>query len=137
MVVAGLLGGSIALALAIGYARWLDDIVIADAVLWVLLTELGLGVLGYGFLTPPTRPLLSTSLVDLGDIAGLSPNLGLRRRLCGPVGVLATALIGCFYFLLGVLTLMPRGPHTLLAPLQPPAILGNGPVADYRAVGVN
>jgi hypothetical protein len=33
MVVAGLVAGSIALILAIGYARWLDDVVVADVVL--------------------------------------------------------------------------------------------------------
>lgn len=33
MVITGLVAGSIALILAIGYARWLDDTVIADLVL--------------------------------------------------------------------------------------------------------
>ena len=33
MVITGLVAGSIALMLAIGYARWLDDPVIADVVL--------------------------------------------------------------------------------------------------------
>jgi NADH:ubiquinone oxidoreductase subunit 5 (subunit L)/multisubunit Na+/H+ antiporter MnhA subunit len=102
MVVAGLLGGSIALTLAVGYARWLDDIVIADVVLWVLLSELTLGVLGYGFLDTTD----STFVISLGQLStpGSLPTLHLLLAFddlsAALWGVLATALIGCFYFLL-------------------------------------
>jgi NADH:ubiquinone oxidoreductase subunit 5 (subunit L)/multisubunit Na+/H+ antiporter MnhA subunit len=102
MVVAGLLGGSLALILAVGYARWLDDVVIAEVVLWVLLTELGLGVLGYGFLDATD----SSFVLSLGSLAtpGALPDLHLLLVFddlsAALWGVLATALIGCFYFLL-------------------------------------
>jgi formate hydrogenlyase subunit 3/multisubunit Na+/H+ antiporter MnhD subunit len=102
MVIAGLLGGSIALALAAAYARWLDDLVIADVVLWVLLNELILGVLGYGFLDVTD----STFVIDLGPLATPAPLPTFHLLLAfddvsaALWGVLATALIGCFYFLL-------------------------------------
>ena len=102
MVVAGLLGGSIALVLAVGYARWLDDIVIAEMVLWVLLSELVLGVLGYSFLDTTD----SIFVINLGRLLtpGSLPTLHLLfvfDDLSAALwGVLATALIGCFYFLL-------------------------------------
>jgi hypothetical protein len=102
MVVAGLLGGSLALILAVGYARWLDDVVIAEVVLWVLLTELGLGVLGYGFLDATD----SSFVLSLGSLAtpGALPDFHLLLVFddlsAALWGVLATALIGCFYFLL-------------------------------------
>jgi NADH:ubiquinone oxidoreductase subunit 5 (subunit L)/multisubunit Na+/H+ antiporter MnhA subunit len=102
MVITGLVAGSIALVLAVGYARWLDDTVIADFVLWILLTELGLGVLGYGFLDTTDTSLL----INLGSISTPSPlpNFSLLLTFddlsAALWGVLATALIGCFYFLL-------------------------------------
>lgn len=102
MVVAGLFGGSLALILAVSYARWLDDIVIAEVVLWVLLTELVLGVLGYGFLDATDSALV----INLGSLAtpGSLPNFHLLFAFddlsAALWGVLATALIGCFYFLL-------------------------------------
>jgi NADH:ubiquinone oxidoreductase subunit 5 (subunit L)/multisubunit Na+/H+ antiporter MnhA subunit len=102
MVVAGLVAGSIALILAIGYARWLDDVVVADVVLWVLLSELGLGVLGYGFLDATD----TTLVINLGTLAtpGTLPTFHLLLAFddlsAALWGVLATALVGCFYFLL-------------------------------------
>lgn len=102
MVITGLVAGSIALALAVGYARWLDDTVIADLVLWILLVELGLGVLGYGFLDTTDTALI----INVGTLSTPSPLPSFSLLLtfddlsAALWGVLATALIGCFYFLL-------------------------------------
>jgi formate hydrogenlyase subunit 3/multisubunit Na+/H+ antiporter MnhD subunit len=88
--------------LAIAYARWLDDVAVADVVLWVLLSELGLGVLGYGFLDTTD----ATLVLNLGSIHTPSslPTFNLLLTFddlaAALWGVLATALIGCFYFLL-------------------------------------
>lgn len=101
MIITGLVAGSIALVLAVGYARWLDDVVIADLVLWTLLLELGLGVLGYGFLDTTDTALV----INIGSMATPNPlpNFGLLLTFddlsAALWGVLATALIGCFYFL--------------------------------------
>jgi formate hydrogenlyase subunit 3/multisubunit Na+/H+ antiporter MnhD subunit len=102
MVVAGLLGGSLALALAIGYARWLDDASVADVVLWVLLSELCLGVLGYGFLdaTDATLVISVGSISTPGTLPAFQLLLAFDDLSAALWGVLATALIGCFYFLL-------------------------------------
>lgn len=102
MVVTGLVAGSVALALAVGYARWLDDIVVADLVLWILLLELGLGVLGYGFLETTD----TTLFINVGALATPNPLPAFTLLLsfddlsASLWGVLGTALIGCFYFLL-------------------------------------
>jgi formate hydrogenlyase subunit 3/multisubunit Na+/H+ antiporter MnhD subunit len=102
MVITGLAAGSIALALAVGYARWLDDTVIADLVLWILLAELGLGILGYGFLETTDTALV----INVGTLSTPSPQPSFSLLLtfddlsAALWGVLATALIGCFYFLL-------------------------------------
>lgn len=102
MVVSGLVGGSIALILATAYARWLDDIAVADTVLWVLILELGLAVLGYGFLDTTDTMLV----INLGSLSAPSPLPRMELlftfdELSASLwGVLATALIGCFYFLL-------------------------------------
>lgn len=69
MVITGLVAGSIALILAVGYARWLDDTVIADLVLWILLLELGLGVLGYGFLETTDTSLI----ISIGALSTPNP----------------------------------------------------------------
>lgn len=55
--------------MAVGYARWLDDTVIADLVLWILLAELGLGVLGYGFLETTD----TTLIINVGTLSTPSP----------------------------------------------------------------
>ena len=102
MVTGALLGGSLCLALAVGYARWLDDAAVADAVLWVLLTELVLGVLGYGFLEATDTALV----INLGSLTlpGTLPDFHLIFAFddvsAALWAVLATALVGCFYFLL-------------------------------------
>ena len=102
MVVTGLLGGALCLGLAAGYARWLDDAAVADAVLWVLLMELILGVLGYGFLEATDTALV----INLGSISlpGTYPDFNLIFAFddvsAALWAVLATALVGCFYFLL-------------------------------------
>jgi hypothetical protein len=69
MVITGLVAGSVALALAVGYARWLDDTVIADLVLWILLVELGLGILGYGFLDTTDTALI----INVGALSTPNP----------------------------------------------------------------
>ncbi len=102
MVVTGLVAGSIALSLAVGYARWLDDAAVADLVLWMLLMELGLGILGYGFLDTTDTALV----INVGAISTPNPLPCLSLLLtfddlsAALWGVLATALIGCFYFLI-------------------------------------
>ena len=95
-------GGAICLVLVLGYARWLDDATVADAVIWVLGTELGLGILGYGFLEATDTALV----VDLGTLSTplTLPDFDLLftfdEAAAALWAVLATALIGCFYFLL-------------------------------------
>jgi NADH:ubiquinone oxidoreductase subunit 5 (subunit L)/multisubunit Na+/H+ antiporter MnhA subunit len=102
MVITGLVSGSIALLLAVAYSRWLDDVSVADLVLWVLILELGLAILGYGFLDTTD----TTLVINFGSLSTPSPLpkmdlLFTFDELSAALwGVLATALIGCFYFLL-------------------------------------
>jgi len=102
MVITGLVAGSIALILGVGYARWLDDTVIADLVLWILLVELALGILGYGFLDTTDTNLI----INVGLLSTPSPLPQFHLLLtfddlsAALWGVLATAQLGRFYFLL-------------------------------------
>ena len=118
MVVTGLLGGALCLGLAAGYARWLDDAAVADAVLWVLLMELILGVLGYGFLEATDTALV----INLGSISlpGTYPDFNLIFAFddvsAALWAVLATALVGCFYFLLEYFDFDAQGGYGLLRP---------------------
>jgi hypothetical protein len=69
MVITGLVSGSIALLLAVAYSRWLDDVSVADLVLWVLILELGLAILGYGFLDTTD----TTLVINFGSLSTPSP----------------------------------------------------------------
>jgi formate hydrogenlyase subunit 3/multisubunit Na+/H+ antiporter MnhD subunit len=75
---------------------------VADLVLWVLILELGLAILGYGFLDTTD----TTLVINFGSLSTPSPLpkmdlLFTFDELSAALwGVLATALIGCFYFLL-------------------------------------